>query len=334
MTSNRPYVSVIMPVRNEGPFMKQSLQAILLQDYPQECLEVMVVDGMSDDETRGIIQDFKKLNPNILLMDNPKKIVSAGLNLALREAKGKIIIRVDGHCEIAPDYVSRCVELLEKGEADMVGGPIETMGETPLAQAIALAMSSFFGVGGSAFRTLKNQKKYVDTVAFFACRRELLEKAGPFDEELVRNQDDEYNYRLRKMGFRILLDPAIRSRYYSRASLASLWKQYFQYGFWKIRVLQKHPRQMQWRQFVPPVFTFSLPASLAAGFFMPSAASLFFLILIFYAAADGLASFWLSAQKQWKFFPLLLVIHPVLHLSYGLGFITGLVRFRNRWRDR
>src|SRR3989338_11640440 len=226
--STRLFVWVLMPVWNEGGFIGRSLKAVFSQDYSQDHLEVIIADGMSEDGTREIICDFQKKNPNILLMDNPQKFFSAGLNLALREAKGEIIIRVDGHCEIAPNYISRCVELLQKGEAEMVGGPIETVGETFLAEAIALAMSSFFGVGGSSFRTVQDQKKYVDTVAFFACRRETLEKVGPFDEELVRNQDDEYNYRLRKLGFRILLDPAIRSRYYSRASLASLWKQYFQ----------------------------------------------------------------------------------------------------------
>ncbi len=320
----KPFVSILVPVRNESVFMKRSLEAIFRQDYSQENLEVILADGMSEDGTREIIRGFEHENKNLKLIDNPGKIVSAGLNLALQQAKGEIIVRVDGHCEIAPDYISRCVELLEKGEADMAGGPIETIGETPAAQSIALAMSSFFGVGGSAFRTLNNQKKYADTAAFFAAKKKVLAQAGFFDEELVRNQDDEYNYRFRKLGYRILLDPSIRSRYYSRSSLMSLWKQYFQYGFWKVRVLQKHPRQMQWRQFVPLLFVLGLLLSFFAGFFYLAAG--------IYLTADTAASLWVS-RYQLKYFILLIIIFPVLHLSYGIGFLIGLVKFWNHWGE-
>lgn len=329
--SDRPFVSVLMPVRNEGRFMERSLKAAFNQDYPQDHLEVIVADGMSEDETRKTIGSFQKKYPAMKLINNPKKIVSAGLNLALREAKGEMIVRVDGHCEISSDYVRRCVELLEKNEADVVGGPIETIGETFTAQAIALAMSSFFGVGGSAFRTVKNKRKYVDTVAFFAARREILEKAGPFDEELVRNQDDEYNYRLRKLGFRILLDPNIRSRYYSRSSFISLAKQYFQYGFWKVRVFQKHPRQMQWRQFVPAVFILFLAASFGLSFFGETGRAALDAIAGSYLTVNLLASLAVSCKNGWRNLVLLPFIFAVLHFSYGIGFLSGSVYFINRW---
>jgi succinoglycan biosynthesis protein ExoA len=143
------------------------------------------------------------------------------LNIGICQAQGDIVVRVDGHCEIAPDYVSQCVRHLLYDGVDAVGGPIETIGETNEAQSIALAMSSWFGVGGSAFRTVKDRPLLVETVAFPAYTRRTLQRLGPFDEELVRNQDDEYNYRLLAQGGKILLSPDISSRYYSRSSLRS-----------------------------------------------------------------------------------------------------------------
>jgi succinoglycan biosynthesis protein ExoA len=327
-------VSVIMPVRNEAAFIVRSLGAVLAQDYPPDRLEVIVADGQSTDGTREQVQALQGRHPNLHLIDNPGRIVPTGLNAALRVARGDIIIRVDGHCEIAPDYVRNCVAHLKAGQAECVGGPIETIGEGPTAQAIAIAMGSPFGVGNSAFRVGHNRDRYVDTVAFPAYTRALLEQTGPFDEELVRNQDDEHNYRLRAMGNRILLAPDVRARYYSRASLRSLCRQYFQYGFWKVRVLQKHPRQMQPRQFVPPAFVAALLTSaLLAPFFHWSRWALA-LTGGAYLAANVTAAVYAAARHGWRHLPLLPLVFAALHLSYGLGFLAGLVRFWNRWRDR
>ncbi|HEY6187667.1 MAG TPA: glycosyltransferase family 2 protein [Pyrinomonadaceae bacterium] len=327
----RPFVSLIMPVRNEAGFIARGLEAVLGQDYPAERMEVLVVDGMSDDGTREVVSSFAERYARLRLLDNPGRIVPTGLNLALREATGEIIVRVDGHCEIAPDYVSRSVQCLEEEEADGVGGPIETIGDTRTARAIALAMSSKFGVGGSAFRTIKDRRMFVETVAFPAYTRRAIERAGLFDEELVRNQDDEYNYRLCKLGGRLLLAPEIRSRYYSRSSFRSLWRQYFQYGYWKVRVMQKHPRQMRLRQFAPPLFVASLAVALTlAPFSVPGALALG-LLLITYALLNLAASVIALRGVEAGLLPLLLLAHPTLHLSYGAGFLVGLVRFWNRW---
>src|SRR5437867_2140905 len=232
LMQNTPFVSVLMPVRNEGAFIARSLGAVVSQDYPRDRLEVIVSDGMSTDSTREVIADISRQHANVVLIDNLEKIAATGLNQALRVARGEIIVRVDGHCEIASDYVRHCVSHLLDDKAECVGGPLETIGETFTAQAIAAAMSSRFGVGGSAFRVGTKEPRLTDTVAFPAYKRETIQRAGDFDEELVRNQDDEYNYRVRKLGGRILLSPDVRSRYYSRAGFASLWKQYFAYGYW------------------------------------------------------------------------------------------------------
>ena len=329
-----PFVTLIMPVRNEGGFLARSLDAVLAQNYPSDRIEVIVADGMSTDNTRAIVQSLQAQHPNLQLIDNPLKIAPTGLNAALRgQIKGEIIIRVDGHCEIARDYVSQCVRHLTQENIDGVGGPIETIGHSYAARAIALAMSLPFGVGGSAFRTVKDRAMFVETVAFPAYTRQAIKRAGLFDEELIRNQDDEYNYRLRERGGRLLLSPDIRSRYYSRSSLRSLWRQYFQYGYWKVRVMQKHPRQMRVRQFIPSLFVAALflsllliPLSIAAGW-------MFALVAGSYVLAN-LGACMAAVKGHWRLLPLLPVVFATLHLAYGLGFLSGLVGFWNRWESR
>lgn len=329
--SDTPFVSVIMPVRNEAAYIERSLGSVLAQDYPAGCLEILVVDGMSDDGTREMVRAQQATQPHIRLLDNPARIVPPGLNLGIRQARGEIIVRVDGHCEIAPDYVSRCVRHLLEDEVDAVGGPIETIGETAEAEAIALAMSSWFGVGGSAFRTIDDRAMLVETVAFPAYRRETLERLGPFDEELVRNQDDEYNYRLLKHGGKILLSPDIRSRYYSRSSLPKLWRQYYQYGFWKVRVMQKHPRQMRRRQFVPGLFVAALAGSTALGFLWRPLWVLAAFFIALYAFANIVAAVTVTSRRGRGHTARLLLIHPIIHFSYGLGFLAGLAHFAPRF---
>lgn len=350
-----PLVSVIMPIRNEARFIERSLGSVLSQDYPSERMEVIIVDGMSDDGTQEIVQqminrmttDYGRRTtddrlrttdcgrqitgiPTIILLDNPSRIVPTALNIGLKHARGDVIIRVDGHCEIAPDYVRRCVEVLQETGADCVGGAITTIGETLMARAIALALSSHFGVGGVAFRIGQKQGSYVDTVAFGAYRREVFDRIGNFDEELVRNQDDEFNFRLIQAGGKIWLDPSIRSVYYSRASLKSLWRQYFQYGFYKVRVIQKRKAIPSWRHLVPATFVLGLAGSILLAMIT---AQPFWALCVAgpYALAKILASLW-TARKDWKTLPLLPLAFATLHLSYGIGFLWGLWHWRDKWR--
>ena len=309
------------------------MDSILTQDYTGP-IEILIADGMSTDSTRMIIGEYQRQQTNIHLIDNPGKIVPTGMNAALRMAKGDIVIRVDGHCIIAPDYVSNCVYHLLNAEIDGVGGPMQTIGETPISETIAIAMSSQFGVGNSAFRTLSGRTILADTVPFPAYTRSIIERVGLYDEELVRNQDDEYNYRIRDIGGKILLADNVRSKYYSRGSLSKLWKQYFQYGFYKIRVLQKHPRQMSLRQFIPPLFVAALIFSLILTLLTPGG----WIALLFvggsYLLANLTASLITASRKGWRHIVVLPLTFAVLHLSYGLGFLTGLFHFWNRWNDK
>jgi GT2 family glycosyltransferase len=293
---------------------------------------------MSTDGTREIVESMRAGSPRVHLIDNTRRIAPTALNAAIARARGEVLVRVDGHCEIARDYVRRCVEHLRNDEVDGVGGPLQTIGESLVARGIAVAMSSTFGVGDSAFRTVDNKTMLVDTIAFPAYTRNIVERVGLFDEELVRNQDDDYNYRLRKIGAKVLLASDVRSRYYSRSSIRSLWRQYFQYGYWKVRVMQKHPRQMRPRQFVPPLFVAALLISLAAAplsfIFGTWFAWPFVLAPGSYALANLAASVSITVKRRDRpLFWLLPIAFAILHVSYGLGFLLGLVKFRNRWGD-
>ena len=323
-----------MPVRNEAGYIARSLTAVTEQDYPAERMEIIIADGMSNDSTREIVKLFQTRFAHVRLIDNPGKIAPTGLNRATELAKGEIIARVDGHCEIAPDYIRNAVHHLQTEAVDGVGGPIETIGETEIAKVIAAAMSSAFGVGGSAFRTVKGKTMLADTIAFPVYTKAIIERAGGYDEELVRNQDDEYNYRLRKLGAKLLLAADVRSKYYSRGTMKKLFKQYFQYGFWKVRVLQKHPRQMSLRQFIPPAFVASLFGSIVFGLISWLGWWVLAGIIGCYLTVNLVASARILLSNrpfQFQFF-LLPAVFASLHLSYGLGFLIGFVKFAPRWR--
>jgi glycosyltransferase involved in cell wall biosynthesis len=330
MNDSLPMVTVVMPIRNEAAFITRSLGSVLAQDYPPERLEVLVADGMSTDRTRSLVADLGRQHPKLRLIDNHGMIVPTGMNAALKHATGEIIVRVDGHTLIEPDYVRQCVKALSRTGADNVGGRMDAAAQGRVGEAVALATSSPFGVGGARFH-YSDREEWVDTVYLGAWPREVFARIGIFDEEMVRNQDDELNYRLRAQGGRILLCPAIKSRYFNRSTLRSLWRQYFQYGYWKVRVLQKHPRQMRPRQFVPPLLVAALIAALLLAAFF----SWGWLVLAFigssYLAANLAASLLTASQTSLRHFPLLPAVFLALHLSYGAGFLLGLIKFAPRW---
>jgi succinoglycan biosynthesis protein ExoA len=324
----RPPVTVIMPIRNEVAFIERSLGAVLRQGYP--AMQVLVVDGMSDDGTRQRLHSMLSGHvPNgtlVSLLDNPSRTVPSALNTGLQHATGDIILRVDGHCEISHDYVARCVVLLEETGADCVGGVIDTVGETPAARAIAAAQSTPFGVGNAVFRTGRRRAGLADTVAFGAYRRSVFERIGTFDPELVRNQDDEFNFRLTQSGGSIWLDPSLRTRYHSRAGLSGLWNQYYQYGMYKVRLMQKHGRLPSTRQVVPALFVAALTSSLAAAA-TTRRGRVAFAITGPYAIANMAASSW-AGRRDPATLPILPAAFATMHLAYGTGFIAGLWRWR------
>jgi glycosyltransferase involved in cell wall biosynthesis len=353
-------VTVIMPIRNEEAYIENSLRAVLGQDYPHDRLEIFIVDGMSTDATRSTIDRILAAaaqSPVVEVLENHAKIVSKGFNLALTRAKGDIIVRVDGHTEIAPDYVRQCVIALHRTGAANVGGRMNPVANGFIGSTVALATTSPFGVGWSRFH-FSTKEAWVDTVYLGAWPRQVFSSIGPldeqfvrneddefnnrlrkvlprvglFDEELLRDQDDEFNYRLRKRGGRILLSPLIRSSYVNRSRLLDVWRQYLGYGFWKVRVLQKHPFQMSPRQLVPPMFVSALVLASFLAIFNPIGRSAIASIVGAYTLADVVASVWSARHHGLAQTLALTLVFPVLHLSYGLGFLAGLIRFRRQWR--
>lgn len=334
----KPSVSILIPIRNEAAYIERCLDAVLHQDYSGE-MECLVADGMSTDATRQIVQAYQQKYANLQMVDNPGKIVPTGLNRLIPLAKGDIIIRVDGHTILAPDYVRQCVETLHRSGADNVGGRMNAGGATLFGKTVALATSTPFGIGGGRFH-YSEREEWVDTVYMGAWPRRVFEKLGLFDEELMRDQDDEFNYRLRAAGGKILLSPDIKSEYTVRSTPKGLWRQYFQYGFYKVRVLQKHPRQMSLRQFVPPMFVLSLLASALLAAF-PAVRWFSLVVPTAYLAANlGASVFTALRVKKADRRPLsahdllLPLAFAILHLSYGLGFLLGLFKFWNRWGDK
>lgn len=326
-------ISIILPIRNEANFIKKSIESILSQDYPQDQIEILTVDGMSTDKTRKIVQVYQQNHPQIHIIDNPKKIVPTALNLAIRQANGDIIIRIDGHTLIAPDYIRKCVEILRRTGADNVGGCMTAVGTTVFGKVVAIATSTPFGVGNSKFHYAQEEVE-ADSVYMGAWPRNVFRRIGLFDEELVRDQDDEFNYRVREKGGKIILNPAIKSIYTTRSTPLSLWKQYYQYGYWKVRVLQKHPRQMSLSQFIPPLFVFSLLLSVLLALTTSWEIWLFFIIAISYMITNIASAVVTASKKGWEYLPLLPITFLIIHLSYGFGFLSGLIKFWNRWGDK
>ena len=327
-------ITIILPIRNEAKYIKQTLEPILYQKGIEQEIEILIVDGMSTDGTRDIITKYQKGHPNIILIDNPEKIVSTGFNRALNESKGAIIIRVDGHCEIAPDYIQKCLECLEKINADCVGGATEHVASGLVGESIKMAQSSFFGVGGVSFRKKAEKGQFLDTLAFGAYKREVFDQLGGYDEELVRNQDDEFNFRLIQNGGNIWLDPSIKSSYYPRDSFTKLFKQYFQYGFYKIRVMQKRRGIASWRHVVPGLFVLTLLFGLSIFLFTGNTIPILSLCLP-YLSFSLFATILELIKTPSNFISVMMLplTFYILHISYGLGFLLGLVYFWDKWGD-
>jgi GT2 family glycosyltransferase len=284
-----------------------------------------VCDGLSDDQTQTIIKDFASKYSFIHLLENKKKTTPFALNLGLKANNADVKIILGAHAEIYPDYINKCIEAFEfDNQIGCVGGVIENVYENEISEVIGKAMQSSFGVGNAHFRT--GQKDgFVDTVAFGAYKKEVFEKIGYFDEELIRNQDDEFNFRLLKNGFKIYLFRPIQSKYYVRASFKKLYKQYYQYGYWKVYVNKKHQTITTIRQMVPLFFVLFLFVGLLLSLFSTIIKIAYTSTIMLYFAAAAY-----SASKQTQTFKSLINIIRcffILHFSYGTGYLKGIVDF-------
>jgi glycosyltransferase involved in cell wall biosynthesis len=320
-----PRVSIVIPCRNEERYIDRCLDSILASDYPQDQLEILVADGCSSDRTREILTRYGAAYPSVILLDNPRGTTPVALNVGIRAASGDIIIRMDAHVLYPPDYISRLVHGLVESGVDNVGGVLHTVPaeDTPVARAIALGMSHRFGVGNAHFRIGVTEPREVDTVPFGCFRREVFARVGLFDEELIRNQDDEFNFRLIARGGRVLLLPQVSCRYFARGSLAQLARMYYQYGYFKPLVARKIGRIMTLRQLIPACLVVGLGGSALLGAWSPAAQLVCSLVVSLYGSLVAVSALTALRTHDLRCAAALLAVFPVLHFSYGIGFILG-----------
>ncbi|WP_405321312.1 glycosyltransferase family 2 protein [Frisingicoccus sp.] len=327
--STTPFVSVVIPVRNEYNYIRSCLDSILRQDYPKNRLEILLAVAPSDDGTEEIIMEYQKKYDYIHMLTNEKSTISHGVNMGIHAAKGEYIVRLDAHTEFAPDYISKCIEYLLKTGADNVGGPTKVKGKTPIQRAVAAAYYSSFALGGGK-QHIKDYEGYSDTVSFGAFKKSTAEAVNCFDEELILNEDDDFNFKISEMGGKIFITPKIRSFYYPRDSYKGLVKQYFGYGLWKVAVIKKHKKPARISHLIPMLFVlFLIPGGLIS-LFSKRARKLYLSIIGLYFGLDIAASFSLKEVDDQDGIMLrfrLILIHFLLHISYGCGFLAGIYKF-------
>lgn len=314
-------VTIVVPARNEEDFIGACLDSILGQDEPN--LQILVVDGCSSDRTTEIVREYGTRDPRIELISNAAGIVPAGLNLALRAARGAWLVRIDAHATVPPDYVTRALAHLRTGRWGAVGGRKDGVGVTAAGRAIAAAMASRFGVGGSVYHYGTDTCE-VDHVPFGAYPTAVARELGGWDEGLAVNQDFEFDRRLREHGHAILFDPDLRISWYCRQSVRALFSQYHRYGAGKVAVMRMHPRSIRLRQLVPPGFVLVAAAALAVSPWRPR---LLLLVIAPYAVALGAASAVTARRlddptsRAW-----VPAAFAVMHTAWGLGFWRGVSR--------
>jgi cellulose synthase/poly-beta-1,6-N-acetylglucosamine synthase-like glycosyltransferase len=312
-------VSIIIPAYNEEGFIARCLDSLLANDYPLEQLEILVLDGMSQDSTPVIVEEYSRKYNQVKLIENEYRVQVKGLNKGLRLVQGKYILRCDAHCEYPKNYILELVGFLERNEADNVGGAIETLpsDNSISARAIACAMNHPFGVGLS-FRTRKASDKpvVVDTIPFGAWRKETLDKLGAFDEDFVRAQDLELNIRLKKSGGRIVLLPWLITKYYARNTLRKLTRLSYQMGYAKSQIAKKHRCIGSYRQLFPPTLVLGLPVT----FFSGLVAFLYGLYLLMAVVFAGIVS---VRSNNILGFPVIVLSFLIMHFSYGVGYLKG-----------
>lgn len=323
-----PLISLIIPVYNEELYIENCIKSILGQDYPNDQIEVIFVDGMSNDNTHKIINNYAKKYSTIRLYDNFKKVVPYALNIGIKQSRGEIIIRLDAHSVYPQNYVSDLVRYLYELNADNVGGLWNTIpaNNTIKCLAIALASSHKFGVGNSKHKVGSDKIIETDTVPYGCYKKNIFDKIGFFDEELIRNQDDEFNARLKKNGGKIFLIPSIKIGYIARDSFKKMIKMYYQYGLFKPLVNKKIGKPATWRQFFPMLFIAGLVVGLIMGFFSKVIFYLYFVILLIYI----FLSFFFAAkiaikEKRIVLFFVMPFVFFMIHTSYGIGYWKGIL---------
>jgi glycosyltransferase involved in cell wall biosynthesis len=322
----KPVVSIIIPVRNEELFISKCLNGIINQTYPIDKLEILVVDGLSDDKTKEIVEEYSNKYPQIQLLENKKKITPVAMNIGIKKAKGKYIMLSGAHSEFPENYIEKCIHYIEESDADNVGGIVKTKPRknTLLGKVIAEVLSSPFGVGGAKFRTGTDKPVEVDTVPFGFYKKDVFDKIGLVNEDLVRNQDIDLNLRLKRAGGKIILFPDIQLTYYARSTLKELWKNNFGNGFWIIYGTKFSKIPFSTRHLIPLLFVSSLIVTGILSFFLYPFFLLFIAIVALYTLTNILFSIRISTKiNNWRAFFISFFTFFVLHVSYGVGSLKG-----------
>ena len=309
-----------MPIRNEEDFIGKTLISIIEQDYPREKLELVIADGGSSDGTISEINKFKNFFFKLNIINNEHETMPKGFNLALNSSKSDIVLMLGGHSVLPKNYISKSVENLKNYNASCAGGVIQAIGDGFWGDVIAKSISSIFGVGNVSFRVKNSKSGYVDSLPFGCYKRSIFDTIGGLDEELVRNQDDEFNFRMKQSGYKIWQDSSLVTKYFCRLSLKKLFNQYLHYGLYKVRVIQKRRALISFRHIIPSLFLISL--------FIPSISVYIFLTYFF----SGL--FFSIKINKFNIIKLIAcqITFFIIHLSYGLGFIIGQFKFINKWK--
>jgi glycosyltransferase involved in cell wall biosynthesis len=323
-------ISVVIPTYNEGKFIAKMIESLLSQDIKQERLEVLIVDGNSEDETREIVEQYAEKHPWIQLLNNPYKVVPHAMNIGIKASSGEVIVRMDAHSRYPNNYISTLVNTLCERNVDNVGGAWKTVpgADTDLALAIALATSHPFGIGNAEYRLESEEIQEVDTVPYGCYPRDLFDRIGYYDEDLVRNQDDELNARLIAKGGKILLIPSLKITYSARPEWGKMMKMFYQYGFYKPLVNKKLGHAATWRQFIPPIFVAMIILGVLLCMYSKVFLPFFGLGALIYFAGAYLVSFKVMMKEKKAMLILLLPItFFLIHLSYGWGYLRGVVQF-------
>jgi len=316
----------VIPCRNERRYIGACLDSILASDFPQDRLEVVVADGMSDDGTREILEQYAAAHERITVIDNPKGTTPCGMNLAIRAARGEVIVRMDAHAMYPRDYLRRLVAAQQETGAENVGTLVVTLpaDDTPMAAAIAVGLSHPLGVGNSHFRIGTAVRRWVNHVPFGCWHRGLFDRIGYFDEEFERAQDVEFNARLLNHGGRILLLPDLTSTYHARRTLRQLGRMMYQYGYFKPLVARRAGRILTVRQLVPALFVLGVAGTLVLAPWLPAAAVAFGMVFGAYAVLVGAVAL-RSARRLGVGAALALFgVFPTMHVSYGVGYLWGI----------
>jgi succinoglycan biosynthesis protein ExoA len=333
-------VSVVIPCFNEIMHIEASVRSILDQEKPAEGFEIIVADGRSDDGTQDILRILASRYSELRVIDNPGRITPHAMNVGIRAARGKYVAILGAHCHYSSNYLRTCVELLdEHPEASCVGGPIMSAGRSLFGQAVAAAMSNPVVIGNAKHRH-PNYEGYAEGACYPVFRKEIFDKIGLYDENLVRNQDDELNYRLTKSGSKVFLSPRARCTYFVRETVGSLFRQYFQYGYWRVAVLKKHRIPASFRHIIPPLFISFMFAAGIAALLLPGWWRMVAMVpYLLYGATLLVAGMRASDSEDRRIALLFPIAAATIHMGYATGFLWAIVmspcrKMRNRLSNK